>query len=135
MFGVWYALYKRKGVILMNEGTLIAVNGAIYEYGRFDEQAKVHLVYEVDIDCEGMLTATHIMNYLYPEQLAEGFNQINLTKDQWYGIVAHFIREGDFHLNEEEIEDATEDIVGRCFVYGIPKFHELPEYIADYMNR
>ena len=119
----------------MDRGQLIAVNGAIYEYDRFDEQAKVHLVYEVDIDCEGMLTATHIMNYLYPEQLAEGFNKINLTKDQWYGIVAHFIREGNFHLNEEEMEDAAEDIVGRCFAYGVPQFDELSTYIAKYLDR
>ena len=59
---------------------------------------------------------------------------MNFTKNQWYGIVAHFIRQ-NYELPEEEIADATEDIVGRCFAYGIPKFNELTEYIADYMNR
>ena len=119
----------------MKQGNLIAVNGAIYEYVRYDEVANVHLVSEVYIDCDGILTSTHTMCYLYPEQLTEGFNKINLTKDQWYGIVAHFIREGNFHLNEEEMEDATEDIVGREFAYGVPQFDELESYIATYMNR
>ena len=120
---------------MYKQGKLIAVNGNIYEYLRYDEVAKVHLVSEVMIDCEGMLTATHIMCYFYPKELAEGIGKINLTKDQWYGIVAHFIREGNFHLNEEEMEDATEDIVERCFAYEIPKFEELEDYITEYMNR
>lgn len=118
---------------MYKQGTIIAVNGKIYEYHKFDEVAKVHLVYEVDVDCEGYLTATGIMCYFYTEDLAN--NEVKFTEDQWYGIVAHFIREGNFDLNEEEIEDATTDIVGRCFVYGIPKIHELADYIADYMNR
>lgn len=121
--------------MIIKQGQLIAVYNRLYEYVEFDEVAKVHLVSEVDIDCEGFLTATLITNYYYPEQLAEGFNKINLTKDQWYGVVGHFIREGDFDLNEEEIDEATEDIVGRCFAYGIPKFDKLEEYIAEYMNR
>ena len=120
---------------MYKQGKLIAVNGNIYEYVKYDEVAKVHLVSEVMVDCEGILTATHIMCYFYPEEFAEGIGRIHLTKDQWYGIVAHFIREGNFHLNEEEMEDATEDIVGRCLPYGIPKFHELESYIAEYMNR
>ena len=120
---------------MYKQGKLIAVNGNIYEYLRYDEVAKVHLVSEVMIDCEGILTATHIMCYFYPKELADGINKINPTKDQWYGIVAHFIREGDFHLNEEEMEEATEDIVGRCFAYGVPKFEELENYITEYINR
>lgn len=120
---------------MYKQGKLIAINGSIYEYVRYDEAAKVHLVSEVMVDCEGMLTATHIMCYFYPEQLAEGIGKISLTKDQWYGIVAHFIREGNFHLNEEEMEDTTEDIVERCFSYGVPKFEELEDYIANYMDR
>lgn len=120
---------------MYKQGQLIAVNGGIYEYLRFDDVAKVHLVSEVDIDCEGILTATHILSYFYPEQLAEGIDKIDLTKQQWYGIVEHFIRQDYEDLEPEEITNATEDIVGRCFAYGIPKFHELTEYIADYMNR
>lgn len=124
----------------MKAGQLIAVNGNIYEYegivdAEYDKGVKYHKAYDVDVDEEGMLTAIGRSMYFTDEELTEGFNKINLTKDQWYGIVAHFIREGNFDLNEEEIEEATEDIVGRCFAYGIPKFHELPEYIADYMNR
>lgn len=119
---------------MLKQGTLIAVNGNLYEYHGYDEVAKVHLVYEVDIDCDGILTATYTMCYFYPEQFTEGLNKIQLTKPQWYGIVEHFIRQG-YDLAEEAIADATEDIVGREFAYGIPKFEELESYIAEYMNR
>ena len=126
---------------MYKQGKLIAVNGAIYEYHEFDEQAKVHLVYEVDIDCEGILTATYIMNYFYPKQFTEGFGKINLTKPQWYGVVSHLLRNDYmwskvlYNLTEEEITEATEDIVERCFAYGIPQFEELEDYIANYMDR
>lgn len=126
---------------MYKQGKLIAVNGNIYEYHGFDKEAKVHLVYEVDIDCEGMLTATYTMNYFYPEQFTEGFGKINLTKPQWYGVVSHLLRNDYmwskvlYNLTEEEIAEATEDIVERCFAYGIPKFEELEDYIAEYLNR
>ena len=117
----------------MKTGTLVAVNGKIYEYGRYDERLKIHITTEVEIDEEGFLTQTYIPYGFTDAEFILDNNPF--TKDQWYGIVAHFIREGNFDLNEEEMEEATEDIVGRCFAYGIPKFHELPEYIAEYMNR
>ena len=119
----------------MDRGQLIAVNGAIYEYDRYDKYLDVHFAAEIEINEDGYLTATYVPCCFSPKELTEGIGKTNFTNDQWYGIVAHFIREGDFHLNEEEMEDATEDIVGRCFAYGIPQFEELSEYIADYMNR
>ena len=103
MFGVWYALYKRKGVISMERGQLIAVGGKLYEYGEYNECFNVHVAYEVMVDEDGYLTATHSAYTFADQDLTK--NEIHFTKDQWYGIVAHFIREGDFHLNEEEIED------------------------------
>ena len=117
----------------METGQLIAIGGELYEYGKYDEFLKMHIAYEVMIDEDGYLTATYVPYVFADKDLTQ--NEVNFTKDQWYGIVAHFIREGNFNLNEEEIEEATEDIVERCFAYGIPKFHELPEYIAEYMNR
>ena len=126
---------------MYKQGKLITVNGNIYEYHGFDKEANVHLVYEVDIDCDGILTATYTMNYFYPEQFTEGFGKINLTKPQWYGVVSHLLRNDYmwskvlYNLTEEEIAEATEDIVERCFAYGIPKFEELEDYIAEYMNR
>ena len=117
----------------MDRGQLIAINGKIYEYDRYDKHLDIHLASEVEIDDEGMLTATYVPCCFSTEELKNA--EVNFTKDQWYGIVAHFIREGNFHLNEEEMEDATEDIVGRCFAYGIPKFEELADYIAEYMDR
>ena len=116
------------------QGQLIAVNGEIYEYCRFDDVAKVHLMAEVGIDCEGILTLTHIMCYFYPQQLAEASDEIHLTDKQWYGVVEHFIRQ-ETDLSEEEITNVAEDIVDRCFSYGIPKINELADYIAEYMNR
>ena len=57
-----------------------------------------------------------------------------MTKTQWYKTVSQFIRQNYTDLTAEEINDITEDIVGRCFAYGIPQIHELADYIADYMN-
>ena len=118
----------------MNQGTLVAVNNKIYEYDRYDEYLQIHITTEVDIDSEGFLTQTYIP-YGFTNAEFTFDEKPSFTKDQWYGIVAHFIREGDFDLNEEEMDDATEDIVERCFAYGIPKIHELTDYIAEYMNR
>ena len=117
---------------MYKQGNLIAVNGAIYDYIGYDEEIKLHKVAVVEIDEEGILTNTHSTWYFSAEELKN--NEVDFTKQQWYGIVEHFIRQ-DYDLNEEEIADATEEIVGRCFAYGIPKFHELTDYIAEYMNR
>jgi hypothetical protein len=68
-------------------------------------------------------------------EFAEGYNKTNFTQDQWYGIVEHFIRQA-YCIDDEDITEATDEIVGRCFsVTGIPKFDTLEDYIAEYMNR
>ena len=118
---------------MYKKGQIIAVDGKLYEYRYCYGALDNHIVAEIEVDEDGYLTATYTSHAFTTSQLAN--NEVNFTKDQWYGIVAHFIRNGNFDLNEEEIEDATEDIVERCFVYGIPKIHELPNYIAEYMNR
>ena len=117
----------------INAGTLISIKGNLYEYDQYDERSKMHIAHEVEIDENGNLTATYNAYAFTDEELKD--NAVNFTKTQWCGIVEHFIREGNFHLNEEEMSDAAEDIVYRCFAYGIPEFHELPEYIAEYLNR
>ena len=119
---------------MYEQGQLIAVKGGIYEYQKYDKVAKVHLVSEVDIDGEGILTATHILDYFYPEQLTEGNNKINLTQAQWYGIVAHLLRQS-CKYSEEIIAEAAEDIVYRCFAINMPEFDELQDYIDCYMDR
>lgn len=117
----------------MNQGTIVAVNGRIYEYVEFDEHLQAHRLSEIEIDEDGRLTATYAVCYMDDDEFA--FSEDGtFTKKQWYGIVEHFIRQY-YDLTDEEITDATEDIVGRCFAYGIPKIHELADYIADYMNR
>jgi hypothetical protein len=122
---------------MYKDGTIIAVNGNLYEYGTiesadFTKDLQLHKVYEIDIDEDGHLVSTGITNYFTTEELTN--DTMHLTKKQWYGIVEHFIRY-NYNFTEEGIIDATEDIVGRCFAYGIPKIHELSDYIADYMNR
>lgn len=115
----------------MKQGDLIAVNGVLYEYGEIED--KLHKVYVVDIDEEGILTATYNSWYLTDAELSN--RGINLTENQWIGLTEHFLRQ-DYDLTEEEIKDAAEDIVCRCFATTrIPMVEELPNYIAIYMNR
>lgn len=57
-----------------------------------------------------------------------------MNKDEWYEVVAKHLAE-NYDLDAERVELATEDIVGRCFCYGVPTLAELPEYIAEYMDR
>ena len=115
---------------MYKKGQIIAVDGQLYEYDR--EFNGFHIAYEVMIDEDGKLTATNQPHGLSDRILKD--DPVNFTNRQWYGIVEHFIRQ-DYYITEEEITEVTEDIVGRCFAYGIPKIHELADYIADYMNR
>ena len=117
----------------MNEGTLIAVNNQLYEYVKWNEDFKVHEVVAVEIDDEGIITATYIHSYMTPSKMDN--RGINLTEKQWIGLVSYFLR-NDYDLTEEEITEAAEDIVCRCFVTTRPPLvEELPNYIADYMDR
>lgn len=119
----------------MNEGQLVAVNGRIYEYVGFDEDLRMHRLSEIELDEDGHLTATYAVCYMADKEFALSEDGTDyFTNKQWYGIVEHFIRQ-DYDLTDEAITDATEDIVDRCFIYGIPHIHELADYIADYMNR
>jgi hypothetical protein len=59
-----------------------------------------------------------------------------MTKDEWYEAVRKELTANySERLDAEDIEDATIDIVDRCFCCNVPTLEELPEYIADYMNR
>lgn len=114
----------------MIKGNLIAINGELYEYAYKGDN--YHIAYEVMIDDEGRLTETYEAYAFTDEELKN--NAVNFTQSQWYGIVEHFIRQ-DYDLTELQINGAVMDIVDRCFAYGIPTIEELPEYIAEYMNR
>lgn len=121
----------------MKQGDLIAVNGNLYEYGGIEKaeysKATFHKVYVVDIDEDGILTATGITCCFTDEELSN--RGIKLTENQWLGLTEYFIRQ-DYDLTEEEIKDAAEDIVCRCFATTrIPLVEELPNYIAIYMDR
>jgi hypothetical protein len=122
----------------MKTGDLIAVNGNLYEYGglesaEYTKGLKLHKVYDVEIDEDGILTATHNPWYLTDRDLSN--RGIKLTEKQWIGLTEHFLRE-EYDLTDEEIADAAEDIVCRCFATTrVPLVEELPNYIAIYMDR
>ena len=122
----------------MKIGDLIAVKGNLYEYGGIEEGYYSkgfthHKVYEVDIDEDGILTATGRTWYFTDEELSN--RGIDLTEKQWLGLTEHFLRQ-DYDLTEEEISETAEDIVCRCFaVTRIPLVEELLNYIAIYMDR
>ena len=115
----------------MQKGTLISIGGNIYEYDY--EGSLYHFVYEVAVDENGHLTPTYTPMAFTNADLKD--NAVDFTKQQWYGIVEHFIRQDCDGLTEEDIETAVEDIVDRCFALNMPEFHELQGYIACYMNR
>ena len=124
----------------MKQGDLIAVNGNIYEYSGYDKDAKLHMVYEVEIDEDGILTATYVERVFTDEELKN--NKINLTEKQWIGMVEYLLRNDYawskvlYNLTEEEIKDAAEDIVCREFaIIGVPLVEELSQRIETYMNR
>lgn len=118
----------------MKEGTIVAVNGNIYEYVGFDEHLQMHQLSEIDIDEDGHLTATYGVYYMPDDEFA--FSEDGeFTQRQWYGIVELFIRQDYGDLTEMQISGAVMDIVDRCFAYGVPHIHELANYIAEYMDR
>ena len=117
----------------MERGQLIVVSGRICEYDRYDTNLKVHLGTEVEIDEDGRLTHTYIPCCFTDEELSN--RGIDLTVKQWCGLTEHFIRQ-EYVLDDEEITDAADDIVCRCFsITRTPLVEELPNYIAEYMNR
>lgn len=117
----------------MENGTLIAIKGNLYEYGHYDEDSKRHIAYFVEIDEDGGLTATYDAYDFTDEELLD--DKINLTQAQWGGLVYQHLA-NNYELTTEEMDDIIHDVSRRCFaVTGAPKVHELPEYIAEYMNR
>lgn len=112
--------------------TLISANGEIYDMIGFDEDVGLYKVAIVDIDEEGLLTSTLIPYYLSKEDLEN--KEIKLTEKQWMGMVCQMI--GYYYaLSEEEIDDAANDIVGRCFaITGTPLIENLFAYIKEYMQ-
>ena len=42
----------------------------------------------------------------------------------------------NYNLSKKDIETAPQDIIERCFVItGVPKYEELFDYIAEYLDR
>lgn len=80
---------------MYKEGTIIAINGNLYEYGGeenadFTKDLKLHKVYVIDIDDEGNLTHTNSTDYFATEELKN--DNVDFTEEQWHRIVEQFIR-------------------------------------------
>lgn len=108
---------------------MIAVNGSMYIYNHYDEGIKKHLLTEVGIDAEGILTFTNTIIYMTESKISD--RGINLTKKQWIGLTKHFLRE-KFNLADEGI---AEKIVDSFATTRVPLVEELPNYIAIYIGR
>ena len=117
---------------MIKQGIIISIKGNLYEYDQYDERAKMHIAHAIMVDDVGRLTATYDAYAFTDEELKD--NAVNFTNFQWCGIVEHFIRQA-YDLTKEEMDEAIVDIVFRGFAYGKPTIEELPEYIAEYMNR
>ena len=117
----------------MKENRIIAVQGNLYCYDKFDEDIQMHKVADIEIDEEGRLTCTYRSWYFTDEDLQD--NKIDLTQKQWCGLVEQIIQDEYPELDDDSISAAATDIVCRCFVSGMPIVEELPEYIAEYLNR
>ena len=111
----------------MKQGQLIAVNGRIYRY-----EGIVHKVYAVGIDDKGILDEGNDALYLTDEGIEN--RGIELTNEQWVGLVSYFLRQ-DYDLTDEGIHATANDIVYNCFPKSrIPLVEELRNYIAIYME-
>ena len=70
--------------------SLIAVNNDLYSYTEYDDHLKMHKVSIVDIDEDGLLTATGITHYISEEDMQNN-RSIMLTMKQWVGLVTQFL--------------------------------------------
>ena len=51
-------------------------------------------------------------------------------------MVTDYLKRNHSYLDESEIENATEEVVNRCFsITGIPTIEELPQYIDEVVIR
>ncbi len=110
---------------------LIAVNGQLYTYISYDKNTDLHTVEDVDIDEDGILTATGITWYLTDNEMQN--RGIELTEKQWRGLIRQYIAY-EYELSEEEMSQAVEDILQAIFM-RIPMVEELDRYVYFYMNR
>lgn len=116
----------------MKQRDLIAVSGKLYEYFRYDEEFKTHIVTEIEIDAEGNLAPTYEPTALTDSQISN--RGIHLTSKQWIGLTKHFLRE-EFNFPEEEIDEIAKNIVDSFAVTRTPLVEELPNYIAIYIDK
>ncbi|MEE1503851.1 MAG: hypothetical protein UGF89_06380 [Acutalibacteraceae bacterium] len=105
----------------MKQGQIIAVYGNLFEYGGIEpcEYSKEHLhkVYEIDIDEDGVPTAT-LRTCSYTDEDLKN-NEVNFTKPQWYGVIELLVRQ-NYNLADEDIEGVVKQVV-ESFAGEVPK--------------
>ena len=111
----------------MRSKDLIAVNGKLYEYVRYNKKLQLHITTEINIDDEGKLIVTHATRCFTDSELSN--RGIYLTKKQWIGLTKYFLC-NRFNIPEEGIAC---DIVDSFAATRTPLVEELPNYIEFYL--
>lgn len=120
----------------MKQGQVIAINGNLFEYGGVEpcaySKGYLHKVYEIDVDEDGVLTATLRTCSYTAEDLKS--NEVSFTKPQWYGVVELLVRQS-YKLVDEEVENVVKQVV-ESFAGEMPKtITQAEEVISVYIKK
>ena len=114
------------------ENDLIVVQGNLYSYYGWDGHLQMHKVAEVDIDEDGIITATYIPAYFTEEEMQEG-KMINLTQRQWIGLAEYYIR-NYYSLEGEKCAVAAKEIIHKGLNSEMLSVEKLLKYITEYLK-
>lgn len=121
----------------MKKGQIIAINQNLFEYGGVEpcEYSKgcLHKVYEIDVDEDGVLTATSRTDFYVDKDLKN--NEVKFTKLQWYGVIELLVRQ-NYDLTDEEVENLVKQVIEEDFVNGEPHtIEEAENCISTRVNK
>lgn len=117
----------------MKQGQIIAIKGNLFEYGGVEpcaySKGHLHKVYEIDVDEDGVLTATSRTDFYVDEDLKN--NEVKFTKTQWYGVIELLVRQ-NYNFTDGEVENLVKRVVEEDFANGVPKtLEKAEEYISN----
>lgn len=117
----------------MKQGQIIAINGNLFEYGGIEpcsySKGYLHKVCEIDVDEDGVLTATSRTDFYVDEDLKN--NEVKFTKPQWYGVIELLVRQ-NYDLTDGEVENLVKQVVEEDFANGVPNtLEKAEEYISN----
>jgi len=121
----------------VKKGKIISINGNLFEYGGIEpcEYSKgyLHKVYEIDVDEDGVLTATSRTDFYVDEDLKN--NEVKFTKPQWYGVIELLVRQ-NYNLTDGEVENLVKRVVEEGFANGEPNtIEEAEKCISARVNK